>query len=154
MPNFITILSIEVEDRSFQPLEESCTLVKSSLNLDSLSQSSWLKSPAQLPTCLVATSASIREEVKSSRKLKSKAHHFSWSKPTFLSLNLSASPVILDRRLEEKLSHNVHSVNGKSSVVIHLRKDPKLRLFAFKSERERVSTRPCLSLRNSMISCD
>jgi len=123
-------------------------------NPDYSNQSSSLKSLAQPPICPVATNASIKGEAKLLKKLKSKAPHYNWSKPISLSLNLSVSLVISDKRLEEKLSHNAHSIIGKSSVAILVRKKAKPRPFALPSEQEKVSMSTCLSLISSTTSYD
>lgn len=154
MLNSITIPSIEEEDKSSPLPEESCTPPKWNLKLDSLNPSSWPKLPAQVPTWVDVTNAWTKEEEKLSKKSKYKVPHYSWSKPIFPLLNHLVSQVILDKRLEEKLSHNVHLTIGKNSVVIHLTKKIKPWKLFSKLEKEKVLKLLCPISLNFTINCD
>ena len=79
---------------------------------------------------------------------------FTKSWPTYQLRNLLVLLMILDWKLEVELSHSAHSIIGKSSVAIPLRRVATLRRFALQSEPEKESIRTCQCSRNSTTSCD
>ena len=150
----ITILFIEVLVKSCQLLEKLCMLLKSKLNQDYTNQCSQLRLLVLWIKCLVFTLHLPREEVLLFLKNKLKVLQTIKSKLIFLFLNLSVSPLILELKPTEKLSHNVSSVTGKLCQVIHLKKEVSTTLTAQQLEREKVLKKKCHSLKTSMINYD
>ena len=132
------MLSIEVVDKSSQPLEEFSMPLSLPLHQSSKSQSSFARSRPQMMLSEEFTKLLPKEEVLSSMRSQFPEPHLSTSRLTFQSESPSVSLKPLELPPQEEPSHNASSIIGISCPETPLMLVPNPTTLSSLSERERV----------------